>query len=717
MLTNNLDISRLYDDEAKMTLADCLMLANREKSLQATPYHLLKILLKKPDIVSLLADLGLEKRLFTQTGEPNQTKTQDKINKVEMSTELKKIIFQAYNESFTYNRPEITIYDLFLAASSYLPSTIKIDDARKLISQKLGGTVGSDPTPTLDEFCTDLTKKAKFGQLDAVVGRETEIEQSIRILARRTKSNVVLLGEAGVGKTAIVEGLTLKIVSGEIPPILKDVRVLSLNLTAILAGTEYQGELEKRFNSLIEEVKRGGNVILFIDELHMLIGAGGVAGSVSAANILKPALARGEIHTIGATTPTEYRQYIERDPALSRRFEPVFVAEPNTETAISILTTVAAKLNTHYQITIDQTAITASVALSQRFITDRYLPDKAIDLLDEAASEAKINNKTHVQKEDIQRIISQRTGIPLTNLTVEESQKLLNLEDQIKESIIGQDEAVSEVADVIKRARAGLKDPKRPMGSFLLLGPTGIGKTELAKVLARVVYGNENAMIRLDMSEYTESHTADRLVGAPPGYVGYEEGGQLTNPIRLRPYSLILLDEIEKGHQKVFDIFLQVLEDGRLTDAQGHTVDFKNTIIMMTSNIQVGEYVDPNEKDEKKRRDQIMDALSANFRPEFLNRIDEIILMNQLTREAVVRIAQIQLKAIQQRLLEQNIHFSLTDQALNKLAESAYSPEYGARPLKRLLQQKIEDQLAQKILQGKIKTGESLTWDVKDLEL
>ncbi len=717
MLSNTLDITSLFDDYAKQILADSLLLAAKENYSQSTPYHLIKLLLKIDQVKDLLSQLGLDEKLFVNVGDDKSLTKTKFVKRVSFSVELKKIIFKAYEESLLFNRPAVSQLDLFLAASSFLPSTIDLEKARKLTSGILGGMQSLEKTPTLDQFCIDLTKKAKFNQLDEVVGREQEIEQTIRVLTRRTKSNVVLLGEAGVGKTAIVEGLAQKITTGQTPPVLKDVRVLSLNLTSILAGTEYQGELEKRFTSLLDEIKMAGNVILFIDEVHMLIGAGGVAGSVSAANILKPALARGEIHTIGATTPTEYRQYIERDPALSRRFEAVFVAEPTTENAITILTAVAKKLTSHYQIIIDPQAISAAVSLSQRYITDRYLPDKAIDLLDEASSEAKIKNKPHVQKEDIQRIVSQRTGIPLTNLTTEESQKLLGLDERIKESIIGQDKAVDAVADVVRRGRAGLKDPKRPMGSFLLLGPTGVGKTELAKVLAKVVYGNENAMVRLDMSEFTESHTADRLIGAPPGYVGYEEGGQLTNPIRLRPYSLILLDEIEKGHPKVFDIFLQILEDGRLTDSQGHTVDFKNTIIIMTSNIQVSEYVDPNEKDEKKRRDQIMNALSQNFRPEFLNRIDEIILMDALTKEAVAQIAKLQLKNIQARLMEQNIHFSITDEALAKLAETAYSPEYGARPLKRLLQQKVEDRLAQAILQGKIKTGEEITWNENDLQL
>lgn len=717
MPTNALDITSLYNDEVKKVLAETLIFAQKQNFNQATPYHLLLQLLEKEGIKNLLEELSLEEKLFHGLKDSAFLSQEKTLDKVVFSSELKKLILSAYNESLLFNRPEVTIYDLFLACSIILPSFFDVERARKKVASIAGGNLSLEKTPTLDQFCLDITKKAKYGQLDEVVGREAEIEQTIRVLARRTKSNAVLIGEAGVGKTAIVEGLAQKIVKGEIPPILKDVKVLSLNLTSVLAGTEYQGELEKRFTSILEEVKKAGNVILFIDEVHMLIGAGGMAGSMSAANILKPALARGEIHTIGATTPTEYRQYIERDPALSRRFEPIHVAEPDTENAIKILSAVAKKLSTHYQVAVDSDAVKAAVTFSQRYLADRYLPDKAIDLLDEASSEVKIKNKNKVLKEDIQRIISQRTGIPLTDLSEEEAKNLLGLEERIKEFVVGQDQAVAEVADVIRRARAGLKDPKRPMGSFLLLGPTGVGKTELAKVLARLVYGSEGAMVRLDMSEFTESHTADRLLGAPPGYVGYEEGGQLTNPVRMRPYSLILLDEIEKGHPKVFDVFLQVLEDGRLTDAQGHTVDFKNTIIMMTSNIQVNEYVDTNEKDEKKKRDQIMNALSSYFRPEFLNRIDEIILMNPLSTEAIIKIAQIQLKHIENRLTEQNIKFSLTPTALEKLAKAAYSPEYGARPLKRLLQQKIEDNLAQQILQGKIKSGDNITWDEKELNL
>ncbi|MBI3981167.1 ATP-dependent Clp protease ATP-binding subunit [Candidatus Microgenomates bacterium] len=715
MSTNSLDITSLYNDDTKRVLAETLLLAAQQNSTQATPYHLLKILLKSKEVKEVLEQLSLEEKLFVGLKDSTDINHQAHQDRVVFSVELKKIIFSAYSESFLFNRAEVSLYDLFLACSVIFPSFFDIDKARKVVTQMAGGNLSLEKTPTLDQFCLDLTKRARYGQLDEVVGREIEIEQTIRVLARRTKSNAVLIGEAGVGKTAIVEGLAQKIINGQVPPVLKDVKVLSLNLTSVLAGTEYQGELEKRFTALLDEIKKAGNVILFVDEMHMLIGAGGMAGSMSAANILKPALARGEIHTIGATTPTEYRQYVERDPALSRRFEPIYVAEPDTESAIKILSAVAKKLGNHYQVAIDAEAVKSAVTLSQRYITDRYLPDKAIDLLDEASSEVKIKNKDKVLREDIQKIISQRTGIPLTDLSAEEAKNLLGLEERIKEFVVGQDRAVEEVADVIRRSRAGLKDPKRPLGSFLLLGPTGVGKTELAKVLAKLVYGSEGAMVRLDMSEFTESHTADRLLGAPPGYVGYEEGGQLTNPIRLRPYSLILLDEIEKGHPKVFDVFLQVLEDGRLTDAQGHTVDFKNTIIIMTSNIQIGEYVDPNEKDEKKKRDQIMNALGSYFRPEFLNRIDEIILMSSLTKEAIVKIAQIQLKKVQERLSEQNIKFSLTPEALGKLAQTAYSPEYGARPLKRLVQQKIEDELAQQILQGRIKPGDDILWGEKEL--
>ncbi|MCL5675974.1 MAG: ATP-dependent Clp protease ATP-binding subunit [Patescibacteria group bacterium] len=717
MNTNTTNISQFYNPEAKKILAQTLLSAQKEGQPRATPYHLIELLVKADDVKEILAELKLDQNLFKKLENKNPPGQKTPL-RIEFSLDLKKLIFQAYNESLLSGRNSVANADLFLACASYFPSFFKLDEARTVVNKLLGtGNINQTNTPVLNEFCVDLTKKAKFGQLDEVVGRETEVEQSVRILSRRTKSNVVLLGEAGVGKTAIVEGLAQKIVKGDIPPILKDVRILSLNLTAVLAGTEYQGELEKRLNSLLEEIKQSGNVVLFVDELHMLIGAGGMTGSMSAANILKPALARGEIHAIGATTPTEYRQYIERDPALSRRFEPVYVAEPNTEQAIKILTSVAKKLAGHYQVNIDDKAVSAAVKLSSRYITDRYLPDKAIDLLDEAASEAKIKNRAQVSLEDIEHIVAQRTGIPVNRLSVEEAEKLLNLDGQLKEYIVGQDQAIIAVANVIKRARTGLKDPKRPIGSFLLLGPTGVGKTELAKTLAKVVYGSEAAMIRLDMSEFNEAHTADRLVGAPPGYVGYEEGGQLTNPVRTRPYSLILLDEIEKAHPKVFDVFLQVLEDGRLTDAQGHTVDFKNTIIMMTSNISVTEYVDPNEQDEKKRRDQIMSALSGSFRPEFLNRIDEIILMNPLNQEAIIKIAQIQLKQIEDRLQEQGVHFSLNPEALAKLAKAAYSPEYGARPLKRLVQQKIEDVLAKDLLAGKIKNGDQVEWTEKELNL
>src|SRR3989344_456277 len=481
----------------------------------------------------------------------------------------------------------------------------------------------------------------------------------------------------------------------------------NLNLTNLLAGTSYQGELEERLNQIIKEVKRLGQVIVFIDEVHMIVGAGGAAGAKTAAHNLKPALARGDLNVIGATTADEFRQYIEKDPALERRFEPVFVEEPSPEATLKILEAVCIKLKKHHQVEIEPAALQAAIDLSSRYVQDRFLPDKAIDLLDEATSGVKIAGKASVTVEDIKQVLAQRTGIPVTALTQEESLQLLDLDKQLKQQVIGQDQAVNAVCDVIKRSRAGLKDPNRPIGSFLLLGPTGGGKTELAKALARTVYKSEKAMVRLDMSEFTEAHTADKLIGAPPGYVGYEEGGQLTNPIRHRPYSLILLDELEKGHPKVYDVFLQVLEDGRLTDSQGHTVDFKNTIIIMTSNIDVSQFID----DPKKAgRTDVMKALTSYLRPEFLNRIDDIIIMNALTLENIKQIARLQLNKLTEKLKQKQIALTIPDATLDKLAELGNVKEFGARPLKRLIQNHIEEPIAELIISGKLKSGSSIDW-------
>jgi len=635
------------------------------------------------------------------------------VNKVSFSPELKKIIYQAYAEALMANSPLVKPGHFLLAVNDRLPVPLAISKLRQLVGANLpAGPAKTDGTSVLDQFSQNLTKAARAGKLDAVIGRTKEIDQVIRILARRSKSNAILIGDPGVGKTAIVEGLALKISQGDVPELLKQVQIYNLNLTNLLAGASYQGELEERLNQIVKEVKKMGQTIVFIDEIHMIVGAGAAAGAMTAANILKPALARGDLNVIGATTLDEFRQYIEKDPALERRFEPVYVEEPSPADTLKILEAVSVKLKKHHGVDIDPTALQAAIDLSTRYVQDRFLPDKAIDLLDEATSGAKIAGKASVAIEDIKQVLAQRTGIPITALTQEESLQLLDLDKQLKQQVIGQDQAVNAVCDVIKRSRAGLKDPNRPIGSFLLLGPTGVGKTELAKALARVVYKSEKAMVRLDMSEFTEAHTADKLIGAPPGYVGYEEGGQLTNPIRRRPYSLILMDELEKAHPKVFDVFLQVLEDGRLTDSQGHLADFKNTIIIMTSNIDVASLQGPTLQAD---RTELMKTLSSYLRPEFLNRIDEIIIMNKLGLKEIKAIARIQLSQVINRLKVKGITLIVPEAALDKLAKGGDVAEFGARPLKRLIQDKIEEPIAEMIISGQLKSGDS--YDLSSLNL
>ena len=635
------------------------------------------------------------------------------VNKVSFSPELKKIIYQAYAEALMANSPLVEPGHFLLAVNDRLPVPLAISKLRQLVGANLpAGPAKTDGTSVLDQFSQNLTKAARAGKLDAVIGRTKEIDQVIRILARRSKSNAILIGDPGVGKTAIVEGLALKISQGDVPELLKQVQIYNLNLTNLLAGASYQGELEERLNQIVKEVKKMGQTIVFIDEIHMIVGAGAAAGAMTAANILKPALARGDLNVIGATTLDEFRQYIEKDPALERRFEPVYVEEPSPADTLKILEAVSVKLKKHHGVDIDPTALQAAIDLSTRYVQDRFLPDKAIDLLDEATSGAKIAGKASVAIEDIKQVLAQRTGIPITALTQEESLQLLDLDKQLKQQVIGQDQAVNAVCDVIKRSRAGLKDPNRPIGSFLLLGPTGVGKTELAKALARVVYKSEKAMVRLDMSEFTEAHTADKLIGAPPGYVGYEEGGQLTNPIRRRPYSLILMDELEKAHPKVFDVFLQVLEDGRLTDSQGHLADFKNTIIIVTSNIDVASLQGPTLQAD---RTELMKTLSSYLRPEFLNRIDEIIIMNKLGLKEIKAIARIQLSQVINRLKVKGITLIVPEAALDKLAKGGDVAEFGARPLKRLIQDKIEEPIAEMIISGQLKSGDS--YDLSSLNL
>lgn len=644
---------------------------------------------------------------------------------------------------------------------------------------------GKSNTPTLDEFGTDLTEKARNGGIDPVIGREKEIERVIQILSRRTKNNPCLIGEPGVGKTAIAEGLALKIVKDEVPELLAGKKIVALDLTSMVAGTKYRGDFEERIKKAMDEVKNAKNVILFIDEVHTLIGAGAAEGAVDAANILKPALARGEIQVIGATTIDEYRKNIEKDAALERRFQSVMVGEPTEDETVEILKGLRDKYEAHHKVKIPDEAIESAVKMSSRYIADRFLPDKAIDLIDEAASRvrlkaftappnlksmeqeikrleqekasavksqdfenaAKIRDKEKslqtlldeekdkwknrsgkdikvVTTEDIANVVSSWSGIPVTQLTKEESERLLNMENILHERIVGQDKAVSAVAKAIRRGRVGIKNPNRPLGSFIFLGPTGVGKTELCKSLAEAMFGSEDAIIKLDMSEYMEKHTVSKLIGSPPGYVGFEEGGQLTEKIRRKPYSVVLFDEIEKAHPDVFNMLLQILEDGVLTDSKGRKVSFKNAIIIMTSNVGASKITGNNtslgfgeNSDENKNIEElVMEDLKRTFKPEFLNRIDEIIVFNRLQKEDIKEIAKRMLKSLDKRLAEMDIELSFTDDAISAIADAGFDDVYGARPLRRAIQQKIEDPLSERMLEKKVVPGGRYVADYKNGE-
>lgn len=673
---------------------------------------------------------------------------------------------------------------------------VSLNKARQQVLQLLGsnesvsghGSGGAShvSTPTLDSLARDLTAIAREGRLDPVIGRSKEIQRVIEVLSRRTKNNPVLIGEPGVGKTAIAEGLAQQIVNNEVPETLRDKRVMTLDMGTVVAGTKYRGEFEDRLKKVMDEIRQAGNIILFIDELHTLIGAGGAEGAIDASNILKPALARGELQCIGATTLDEYRKYIEKDAALERRFQPIHVDEPTVEESIQILKGLRDRYEAHHRVSISDEAIIQAVKLSDRYITDRFLPDKAIDLIDEACSKVRLRSFTappklkeleqkleevrkekdaavqsqefekaaslrdmeqrlreeleetkrawkekqgqenlEVTVEDIAAVVSSWTGIPVSKLAETETERLLKLEEILHSRVVGQDEAVKAVAKAVRRARAGLKDPKRPIGSFIFLGPTGVGKTELARALAEAMFGDEDALIRIDMSEYMEKHSTSRLIGSPPGYVGYEEGGQLTEKVRRKPYSVVLLDEMEKAHPDVFNILLQVLEDGRLTDSKGRTVDFRNTIIIMTSNVgadalkrnkYVGFNIQDGNQQYKDMKSKVMDELKKAFRPEFLNRIDEIIVFHSLEKDHLKQIVRLMADTLVKRLKEQDIDLELTEAAIEKIAAEGFDPEYGARPLRRALQKHIEDRLSEELLKGTIAKGQKVVVDVKDGE-
>ncbi|MGX9136484.1 ATP-dependent Clp protease ATP-binding subunit [Rummeliibacillus sp. JY-2-4R] len=670
---------------------------------------------------------------------------------------------------------------------------VSLNKARQQVLQLLGSndhpqantnTVPAANTPTLDSLARDLTQIAREGSLDPVIGRSKEITRVIEVLSRRTKNNPVLIGEPGVGKTAIAEGLAQQIINNEVPETLRDKRVMTLDMGTVVAGTKYRGEFEDRLKKVMDEIRQAGNVILFIDELHTLIGAGGAEGAIDASNILKPSLARGELQCIGATTLDEYRKYIEKDAALERRFQPIQVDEPTVDEAIQIIKGLRDRYEAHHRVKITDEAIEAAAKMSDRYISDRFLPDKAIDLIDEAGSkvrlrsfttppdlkeleqqldslhnekmaavqsqefekaaslrdsEQKLKDKLNTTKKewkeaqgkaeskvtvnDIAEVVSMWTGVPVSQLAQEESEKLLHLEEELHKRVVGQGEAVEAISRAIRRARAGLKDPKRPIGSFIFLGPTGVGKTELARALAEVMFGDEDAMIRVDMSEYMEKHSTSRLVGSPPGYVGFDEGGQLTEKVRRKPYSVILLDEIEKAHPDVFNILLQVLDDGRLTDSKGRVIDFRNTVVIMTSNIgaealkyrkSLGFGAQSTSQSQENAKNVMMEELKKAFRPEFLNRIDEMIVFHSLEKEELNQIVNLMAKQLTKRLKEQNITLELTPNAIEKIAKEGYDPQYGARPLRRAIQKHVEDRLSEEILKGTVLTGQRVVFDVED---
>ncbi len=789
-----IDITEYFSDDSKKTIAEAINIAKQNGSRMLNSEHLLLALLNNEVVEEVIKAAKSEVNTLKSLAEKELKRSKKealKDNEIPELSPRTKLIFElAFKESQelgkSYIGPEHLLLALIredegLAAQILKKAGLSHTKLRTVVLKKVGkeGKIKTtSQTPTLDKYSRDLTQEAKKGKLDPVIGREDEVETVIEILSRRTKNNPVLVGEPGVGKTAIVEGLAQRIIQKDVPENLQDKRVVALDVGSVVAGTKYRGEFEDRFKKIIDEItKNSDQLIIFIDEIHTLVGAGGSEGAVDASNMIKPALARGDLHLIGATTLDEYRKYIEKDAALERRFQIVLIKEPSVEETIEILNGLKDRYEAHHRVKIDKQAIVAAAELSDRYVQSRYLPDKAIDLIDQAAAMVRLRFTTKpreirdldkklaklkrelesassardygkaeefkrqikkleteknkaledwnrqkgsdtpvVTVDNIATIVSKLTGIPVKQLTQEEKDKLLKLEKVMHERIVGQDEAVTAVAEAIRRARAGLKDPNRPIGSFLFLGPTGVGKTELAKTLAEVLFGSEDHMIRIDMSEFMEKHTVSRLIGSPPGYVGYEEGGKLTEAVRRQPYAVILLDEIEKAHPEVFNILLQLLDDGRLTDNHGKTVDFKNTIIIATSNIGsslIQEYAEtPDKFDELKTK--LMDLLKSYFKPEFLNRIDEIIVFHALSQKHIEAIVDLLLESTKRLLHGQNIKLEVSQKAIKALAKQGFEPTFGARPLKRTIQKEVENAISKQLIANKFKPGDTIVVDYKD---
>ncbi|WP_018963155.1 ATP-dependent Clp protease ATP-binding subunit [Coprothermobacter platensis] len=785
------DLTDYLSSSAMNALQGAANLAGEAGHNELMPEHLAYALLEDETLRSVLQNHGVNVDKILHELETTFSPKGTPVSEVSIAPELKSVLERAVNMSRNSFSESVTPEELLLAIiedggtasqimqRNNLKSSNLIDIINEEIRNKPIGRVGQKTTEgksntKLQEYGRDLTDLARQGKLDPIVGRDNEIQRVLEILSRRTKNNPVLIGDPGVGKTAIVEGIAERIASDDVPDALKGKHVVELDIGSLVAGTKYRGEFEERMQEILDEImSKKDELILFIDELHTIVGAGGAEGAVDASNMLKPALARGDLHVIGATTIDDYRKYIEKDPALERRFQPVYVPEPTLEDTIAILKVLKDKLEAHHKVKISDSAIKAAVYLSDRYIADRHLPDKAIDLLDEACAKVRLSRssvpknikdideeinklqkelrsavdkneferaaelrdriaelKAHKEKaetsafgnqsaeltvtdKEIAQVVSAWTGIPVTELEESEKEKLARLEEILHERVVGQDEAISAVSQAIRRARTGLKDPKRPIGSFIFLGPTGVGKTELAKTLAEVLFGDESALVRFDMSEYMEKHTVSRLIGSPPGYVGYEEGGQLTEAVRRRPYSVILFDEIEKAHPDIHNLLLQVLDDGRLTDAKGHVVDFKNTIIIMTSNLGSQILMDAADGKiaEEEAQKRVMDLLKTHFRPEFLNRVDDIVFFKPLTKDELKDITRLQLNNLAERLQEQHVKLVLTDKAIEHIAELGYDPELGARPLKRVIQKEIENRIAEKMVRGEIKPGNSVEID------